>query len=183
MTVPDCGVEIKDKTQNAFSQICEISFESLTNENTLFTIPSYQRQYCWIGAYAEELLQDILNAFDSDEQYYFVGYICLMRHQVESPYEEKDKQIQFDVVDGQQRLTTFKIIFKVLSVLLKGLAIEEDVDDSEILDKLNKWLYVGKRENLPRMTNHGVLKATYKECLDDPLGKEGITVIESYDYT
>lgn len=69
-----------------------------------FQIPDYQRPYAWEDDQIEQLWDDILSAFESGDEYYFLGPVILA--QTESGY--------FEVVDGQQRLTTLTILFCVL---------------------------------------------------------------------
>ncbi|BAD59294.1 DUF262 domain-containing protein [Nocardia farcinica] len=70
-----------------------------------FTIPSYQRPYRWGTEQALQLLDDLEEALDhgSDEPY-FLGSIVLVQR----------SSTEFDVIDGQQRLTTLSILFAVL---------------------------------------------------------------------
>jgi Protein of unknown function DUF262/Protein of unknown function (DUF1524) len=76
----------------------------------LFRIPSYQRPYAWTTEQTSELLDDITTACGeagevANASPYFLGSIVLI----------KDPQKpEADVVDGQQRLTTFTILLSVL---------------------------------------------------------------------
>ncbi|MFI9536824.1 DUF262 domain-containing protein [Nocardia fusca] len=81
-----------------------------------FTIPVYQRPYRWGTDQALQLLDDLADALsrDSDEPY-FLGSVVLVQ---QSPTE-------FDVIDGQQRLTTLSILFAVLRDLSAGRFADE----------------------------------------------------------
>ncbi|NHK29670.1 DUF262 domain-containing protein [Parvularcula flava] len=73
-----------------------------------FSIPPYQRPYAWDVEQASELLDDLITAMKPEggaDGLYFLGSIVL----VKSPNGTDAK-----VVDGQQRLTTFTILFSVL---------------------------------------------------------------------
>lgn len=71
-----------------------------------FNIPTYQRPYAWGREQALQLLDDLEEALARDEQDpYFLGSIVLVKQQDESPFE---------VIDGQQRLTTLTILLAVL---------------------------------------------------------------------
>ena len=65
-----------------------------------YYVPSYQRQYSWEDEQIEQLWDDINNAIHDNIQSYFLGPIIL----VKTPNG-------FEVVDGQQRLTTLTILF------------------------------------------------------------------------
>ena len=69
-----------------------------------FYIPAYQRGYRW-DVEAERLLNDIQEAIDLKEDTYCLQPIVVKRID-ESKYE---------LIDGQQRLTTIYLIYKVLS--------------------------------------------------------------------
>lgn len=72
-----------------------------------FYIPAYQRGYRW-DVEAERLLNDIQEAIDLKEDTYCLQPIVVKRID-ESKYE---------LIDGQQRLTTIYLIYKVLSTSL-----------------------------------------------------------------
>lgn len=70
-----------------------------------FSIPNYQRPYRWGVEQAEQLLDDLEESLEhSGDDEYFLGSLVLIEH----------GQREFDVVDGQQRLTTLTILFAVL---------------------------------------------------------------------
>ena len=87
--------------------------------NFSFFIPSYQRGYKWTYKEVEDLLNDI-NEFkprlidDTDEKTWY----CLQPIVVKKRKEEND----FEVIDGQQRLTT---IFLILNYLNQDFVIEK----------------------------------------------------------
>ena len=66
-----------------------------------FYIPSYQRGYRWDESQVQALLDDI---YESDGKPY-----CLQPLVV-----RKDENDRFEVIDGQQRLTTVYIIYKYM---------------------------------------------------------------------
>jgi uncharacterized protein with ParB-like and HNH nuclease domain len=87
-------------------------YELLCNEEgkaERFFIPSYQRGYRWTKRQVEELLEDIWE-FTSKEKKKGEFY-CLQPVVVK---KNKDNSLIWDVLDGQQRLTTIYIILKFL---------------------------------------------------------------------
>ena len=73
-----------------------------------FHIPDYQRPYAWTGEHAEELLTDLwtFHREEDSEEEYFLGSIVLA---------SKERGRTWDVVDGQQRLTTLTLLLTAIS--------------------------------------------------------------------
>ena len=68
-----------------------------------FRIPLYQRKYAWSEDEVNALLEDLLSNKNSD---YYIGNIVV---------EQREDKV-FDVIDGQQRLTTLYLISKIAKV-------------------------------------------------------------------
>ena len=67
-----------------------------------YIVPDYQREYVWTEKEVQQLLQDIDEEFDVGERReYFIGTVLV------SPTQQKN---HFEVIDGQQRLTTFFLL-------------------------------------------------------------------------
>ena len=65
-----------------------------------YIVPDYQREYVWTDEQVEQLLFDLLDAYNTDNRKaYFLGTIVTY-----------DSGNQFELIDGQQRLTTFFIL-------------------------------------------------------------------------
>ncbi len=84
-----------------------------------YQIPDYQRPYQWTEKNCEKLLDDL---FSSYEYYKESGYFCGSLVLVKS--DPKSKTETYDIVDGQQRLSTFILLAKVLADLYNGLKPE-----------------------------------------------------------
>ena len=69
-----------------------------------YLIPVFQRQYSWGEEQVNDLFEDIYSAFNRNDSYYFLGSIILT--------DASDGS--YEVIDGQQRLTTLTILFCVL---------------------------------------------------------------------
>ncbi|MEH2328554.1 DUF262 domain-containing protein [Nostoc sp.] len=108
--------------------------EILTNK--LFRIPEYQRHYSWQTKQRNELFEDIKKLKESREKYeerihFMATVVCL---------KTKDRQqvgsntfYIYDVVDGQQRLTTLVILLKAISL---KLSYDKQDDEANDLDKI-----------------------------------------------
>lgn len=81
-------------------------------EEFYYQIPIYQRPYQWTEENCEKLLDDLLEDYEEDrESDYFCGSLVLIAI-------SKDSKVKtYDVVDGQQRLSTFILLAKVLADL------------------------------------------------------------------
>lgn len=75
-------------------------------QQCFYRIPDYQREYVWTEKEVYQLLEDLNEGTDdSSDIEYFIGTILV------SPTEIRD---HFEVIDGQQRLTTFFLILCAL---------------------------------------------------------------------
>lgn len=77
-----------------------------------YIVPDYQREYVWGDKEVEQLLQDIDEEFVAgDKREYFIGTVLV------SPTSQKN---HFEVIDGQQRLTTLFLLLCALRLRFKG---------------------------------------------------------------
>ena len=101
------------------SQILSISeiLNSYLKDNEYMEIPSYQRGYEWDADDIRILLDDIAKfaaAGQDDDKFYCLQHITLIK-------KNKDNHTYYNIVDGQQRITTLAII---LSFYGKGQMFE-----------------------------------------------------------
>lgn len=75
------------------------------NQNSFYFIPDYQRPYAWEEEHISDFWQDISKSFENNSGSYFLGSFILIKQKDSGRYE---------VVDGQQRLTTITIFLSVL---------------------------------------------------------------------
>ncbi|WP_441696734.1 DUF262 domain-containing protein [Helicobacter pylori] len=81
----------------------------VVGNDTYYQIPIYQRPYQWSKEQCEELLNDLFENYeDYGEDDYFCGSLVFI---------QSDKDNKTDIVDGQQRLSTFILLAKVLATL------------------------------------------------------------------
>lgn len=74
-------------------------------DRTKYIIPPYQRAYSWTESECEELFEDLKTAFQKNKsEGYFIGNLVLAT----------SVRDEFEVIDGQQRLTTLIMFLKVL---------------------------------------------------------------------
>jgi len=102
---------------------------AILKEEYFYRVPEYQRPFSWDDDNFEDLIEDIVDA--NQEQEYFLGTIVLHHNEKEGIY---------DIVDGQQRLTSMMILLACLRDLVdkdkfkndiqKKILQEEDVVDN-----------------------------------------------------
>lgn len=96
------------------------TFRKLIGNGLTYRIPRFQRDYSWSNEEWEDLWMDIQGALKEDgEIAHYMGYLVLQ--------SADDKT--FDVIDGQQRLTTISII--VLAVLKNIQRLIDTGNDAE----------------------------------------------------
>lgn len=83
-------------------EAAERTISQILTEQIRYEIPPYQRPYSWEKGNVEQLLDDVWEAFEADDAEYFIGSLITI---------ERNKDALYDVVDGQQRLTTLNLIF------------------------------------------------------------------------
>ncbi|GAA8267559.1 DUF262 domain-containing protein [Helicobacter pylori] len=85
-----------------------------TEFDAYYQIPIYQRPYQWTEENCEKLLDDLLSSYECyEESDYFCGSLVLIAIDTDS----KTNATTYDIVDGQQRLSTFILLAKVLVTL------------------------------------------------------------------
>ncbi len=98
----------------------EVTVGDLFSPNFMFNIPIYQRNLSWSSEDFDLLFEDIYDAMLNGQKQYFLGSVLLQS-------TTKDKF--FEIVDGQQRLTSLSILLAVLR------------DYSENKEEINSYLY------------------------------------------
>jgi len=123
------------------------------NENKCkYIIPIYQRNYAWGDDEISSLLQDIKNACEQNQEQdknYYIGSLVVYRR------DNGD----FEVIDGQQRLTTLTLIMHHLGKLgFRNVSFEHRDESEQALSNLNS-------EKLP--SNFSQALKTIKKVIDE----------------
>ncbi|MFP6264768.1 DUF262 domain-containing protein [Helicobacter pylori] len=107
-----------------------------------YQIPDYQRPYQWTEKNCEKLLDDL---FSSYEYYKESGYFCGSLVLIVINTDSETNAETYDIVDGQQRLSTFILLAKVLATLY-----DKDLNPTsrELLEKSLGDIDGEKRERL-----------------------------------
>jgi uncharacterized protein with ParB-like and HNH nuclease domain len=105
----------------------------------LFCVPDYQRGYAWENRQRAELLED-LELLPANKHHY-TGTLVLHGSNGKQIENKRGETFHtFDIVDGQQRLTTIVLLLHAIKKELKHL------NDSELADGLaEKYLFITDR--------------------------------------
>ncbi len=79
-----------------------------------FVIPSYQRKYSWSFDQRKALWDDIVENLDMS---HFIGTLCFQKN---DGFDDDVINDTYDVIDGQQRITTLYILMNVLISYLES---------------------------------------------------------------
>ena len=118
---------------NAKEYVKTLTISDLFNDENKcnYIIPIYQRNYAWGDDEISSLLQDIKNACEKNKEQdknYYIGSLVVYRR------DNGD----FEVIDGQQRLTTLTLIMHHLGKLsFRNVSFEHRDESEQALSNLN----------------------------------------------
>ncbi|RUM43835.1 MAG: DUF262 domain-containing protein [Hydrogenimonas sp.] len=99
------------------------TFRKLLGNGLRYKIPPFQRDYSWGIDEWDDLWQDIMGLFEEDgEEAHYMGYLVL----------QSNNSKTFDIIDGQQRITTISIL------ILASLAVLNDIADEGVDSENNR---------------------------------------------
>lgn len=136
------------------------TINDIFNGNRILEIPFFQRAYVWGEKQWERLLED-MEAVSKTNKPYFLGSVILKQQPTSSGSKVGDIRT---LIDGQQRLTTLNIFFKVLCLksgksamfdrtfrlMTDELALSHSHND---IDKFNEVLSINDLVDLPGEDN------------------------------
>jgi len=128
-----------DKSFSISAKTCTLKYNNQEGKATIFDndteyiIPIYQRPYSWTDEQLRKFISDIFTSFwgndgNSDEEPMFIGTMQL---------STKNANNQQDIIDGQQRLTTFLILLKVLKTKFEQCEELKKIDLSWLRTRVN----------------------------------------------
>jgi len=107
-------------------------------QGRLFSIPDYQRGYAWDKDQVTALHEDIEHLFDAEGHLHFTGTVVLTRNHQDQRNGHGVGEV-YDIIDGQQRLTTMFILLREL--------IERLEDGNHKAKLLDLYIKRGKEGN------------------------------------
>lgn len=153
-------------TKNIEPNLRLISEYTKLGKDDKFRIPEYQRGYSWMTMHCDKLWQDIESFIESEaEDPYFFGTIII----------DCSTDNCLNLIDGQQRTTTFLLLLKALQLRLK-----EALDTIQVGSD-TRALYMGLSKS-----QDAIYTILYKaddvkqvEIQDDWNKAKGITILEN----
>ena len=150
--------------------------------NDFYNVPNFQREYVWEEEQVEQLIQDINVEFQDDghDSEYFIGSLVVCPN---------GKQL-FDLIDGQQRMTTLFIFLCCLRDFYVENNIEKDlvaVINNQIHDSVVNAKGIVEfhyRLELQYEDNQGVLQRLAESNRKNepaPLTKSSTNILNAYD--
>ena len=111
-----------------------------------YIVPDYQREYVWESGQVEQLLTDLLDAYNENQKKaYFLGTIVT--------YNTGNR---FELIDGQQRLTTFFILLCALKKIY--------LKNGEMTSVLNNLVYSSTMDDNGDTINQYHLQLQYEDA-------------------
>lgn len=130
----------------------------------IYVVPVYQRPYSWDKEQVDVLLQDLYNSYLEDKSSgYYIGNIIV---------HDKNEKIngnilKFELVDGQQRITTFALLLLALYCL--SLKSGYPVTDTTVQNiKLALWKYIDRKfvKDYHTVNLNSIEKNAFKDLYD-----------------
>lgn len=111
------------------------TFRQLLGNGLSYRVPPFQRDYAWSEDEWDDLWQDILGMFEEEgDPSHYMGYLVL---------QSSDSK-QFDIIDGQQRITTISVmILAALGHLQDLVAAGFDSDNNAKRKEQLQNSYIG----------------------------------------
>lgn len=144
-----------------------------------YIIPDYQRGYSWQDKQIEDFWEDITSAIEKKVKHYF-GTVYLKLNC------ERYRKKYYDVIDGQQRLTTLFVLLKILEI--NNLIINEQVYHLDYdPDNPNRDFFINR---IIEGNGHEKIINCYRKNLDnlkknlskrvESYGEEGLTALKAF---
>ena len=129
---------------------------------SMYNVPVYQRPYSWNKEQIEVLLSDIIGMYKSEtkNEGYYAGNIIVF---------DKDDKIngiitKYDIIDGQQRITSFTLILLSLYTMSLNIGVSE-TDKTLTNIKGSIWKYINREYHKDH--NAVSLNSIEKKCFSD----------------
>lgn len=172
----------------------EMSIKDIFLGDRRYKIPNFQREFSWENENFDDFYEDLFkssgltisNTIAVPENKYFFGMILLLGDK-SSPNEE----LPYEVIDGQQRLTTMILFFAAIQDIIKGKSKDYETEFEERL--FCKRTKQGKTHEVQRLVNESldpVLPVSIlnlnnfkkNKAVVKPNSNEQTWLLNSYDY-
>jgi hypothetical protein len=126
---------------------------------TRFEVPMHQRDYSWTPMEVKELFADIETSQAKDSDSYYIGMLVLV--------EPKGAAGRYQILDGQQRLTTLTLIFAAARDWCKQNGLH--VDAQRLQKEFIGFADYGQADHDPRI----VLNSTNRDIFEQYVVNDG----------
>lgn len=135
----------------------EMSVKDIFSGNNRYKIPNFQREFSWQNENFDDFFEDLVkssgitfsNTIVNPENKYFFGMILLLGDK-----STPNVDIPYEVIDGQQRLTTMTLFFASIQDIIREKNKEYITDFDERL--FCKNTRQGKLNQLQRLVNNSL---------------------------
>ena len=151
-------------------------FTGFDQKNPEYVISHYQRGYAWKREDVQTLIEDILEAQSTGSNAYFIGAITTIKKQ--------DDSHRYEVIDGQQRITTALLI---AHALLEKLPLPDPKarrdESASIHDKLRILVGYADREHPPIYHTRSDDRTAYQAVYEGNIqGRGSYRITDIFDF-
>jgi Uncharacterized conserved protein len=145
-----------------------LTIAELFNGEACYTVPIYQRNYAWQMDQIEQMLRDIQDALNDQKKSYFLGNLIVTLHQCNDG--SKDAPYNYDVIDGQQRLTTLYLLLRLLG----------HSNDQRLLQYKSRPRATAALEHIAQEDPDLAAPSVAEQDREDAAIRQGYKIIEQY---
>lgn len=121
------------------------TYRQLMGNGLRYIIPKFQRDYTWEAEHWDDLWQDIKALLSNEDNEHYMGYLVL----------QTSNNKEFQIIDGQQRLTTMSLLILATLKCLKELA-DAGIDPEKNVRRKESLLnsYIGYIDPVTLISNN-----------------------------
>lgn len=121
------------------------TYRQLMGNGLRYEIPKFQRDYSWEAEHWDDLWQDIRALLADEDNEHYMGYLVL----------QTSKNKEFQIIDGQQRLTTMSLLILSTLKCLKEL-VDSGIEAENNLKRKDSLLnsYIGYVDPVTLISNN-----------------------------
>lgn len=121
------------------------TYRQLMGNGLRYEIPKFQRDYTWDAEHWDDLWQDIKALISNEDNEHYMGYLVL----------QTSNNKEFQIIDGQQRLTTMSLLILATLRSLKEL-VTNGIDPDNNLKRKDNLLnsYIGYIDPVTLISNN-----------------------------
>jgi uncharacterized protein with ParB-like and HNH nuclease domain len=137
------------------NKIGEKTLGTIFEEGTTYAIPFWQREYSWEKDDWTNFCEDLDEAVKNDKGHFF-GFMAM----------KEGKEYDYEIIEGQQRITTVLIFFSVIRDLSNELGLKEFSEDlqTSFITAGNKYKY--EMHPKSRLTLSRINKDFFKKYIE-----------------